>query len=92
MKSLDVFAIVWLTVWSLITFVAFGLDKWRAGRSGNRISERALVFLGAVGGWPGGWLGMICFRHKTVKFSFRVKFGLGLLPFASLFWLWWRWR
>lgn len=92
MKTLDLVALIWFAASSLITFAAFGLDKWRAARDANRISELTLVLLGAIGGWLGGWLGMTCFRHKTIKFSFRLKYMLGLAPFAMLIWCWWHYR
>ena len=92
MKSPDAIILVWLAVLNTMAFLAFGFDKWRAGRSGRRVSEFALVSLGALGGWPGGWLGMNRFRHKTAKASFRIKYALGFIPFAAIVWTWQRWR
>ena len=53
-----------------ITFVAFGFDKWRAGRKGRRIPERMLHLLTFAFGFPGALLGMLAFRHKTRKPAF----------------------
>jgi uncharacterized membrane protein YsdA (DUF1294 family) len=76
---------VWLALTSCIVFLLFGYDKWKAGRSGQgRVSEFHLVLLGAVGGWPGGLLGMLVFRHKTSKFSFQLKYALAFLVWAGL--------
>ena len=66
----DSIAVAWFAVLNTVTLLAFGMDKWRAGRSGNRIAEMTLVLLGALGGWPGGLLGMNLFRHKTAKWTF----------------------
>jgi uncharacterized membrane protein YsdA (DUF1294 family) len=33
-----------------VAFVMFGFDKWRAGFSGRRVSERTLILCGALGG------------------------------------------
>ena len=88
----DSIAVAWLAVFNAVTLFAFGVDKWRSGRSGNRIAEMTLVLLGALGGWPGGLLGMILFRHKTAKWTFQLKYALALIPFAAEIWLWLHWR
>jgi uncharacterized membrane protein YsdA (DUF1294 family) len=62
-----------LAVLNLITFLAFGLDKWRARRGTWRTPEATLLGLSWLGGFLGGWLAMRVFRHKTIKGSFRVK-------------------
>lgn len=80
---MDKCALVWFGGWSVIAFLAFGFDKWRAGRSGQRVSEMTLVLLGAIGGWLGGFIGMNLFRHKTAKWTFKLKYALALLPFAA---------
>ena len=88
----DSIAVAWLAVFNLVTLFAFAVDKWRAGRSGNRIAEMTLVLLGALGGWPGGLLGMILFRHKTAKWTFQLKYAFAFIPFAAEIWLWLHWR
>jgi uncharacterized membrane protein YsdA (DUF1294 family) len=55
---------------SVITFVAFGFDKWRAARKGRRVPELTLHLLTFAFGSPGALLGMIVFRHKTRKPAF----------------------
>ena len=89
---IDSFAVVWFAAWSAAAFVAFGLDKWRAGRSKQRVPEATLALMGAVGGWAGGLLGMILFRHKTAKLTFQLKYATALLPFAAEVWAWLHWR
>jgi uncharacterized membrane protein YsdA (DUF1294 family) len=88
----DQLALVWFGCGSVIAFMAFGWDKWRAGRSGARVSELTLVMLGALGGWLGGIVGMRVFRHKTAKGTFKLKYALALVPFAAELWAWWQWR
>lgn len=92
MSPPDQLALIWFGSWSAITFLAFGWDKWRATRSATRVPEVTLLLLGSLGGWPGGWLGLNSFRHKTAKWSFKLKYALGLIPFATEVWLWWHWR
>jgi uncharacterized membrane protein YsdA (DUF1294 family) len=91
MSRVDQFALGWFGLWSVVTFLAFGWDKWRASRGAERISELTLVLLSALGGWPGGLAGMILFRHKTAKWSFKLKFALALFFFAAEVWGWWCW-
>jgi uncharacterized membrane protein YsdA (DUF1294 family) len=88
----DTFAAVWFSAINAMAFLAFGLDKWRAQRSHRRIPESWLLLLGALGGWPGGFLGMNFFRHKTAKWTFKLKYTLALLPFAAEIWLFLHWR
>jgi uncharacterized membrane protein YsdA (DUF1294 family) len=42
-----------------------------------------------MGGWPTGFVGMKLFRHKTAKWTFKLKYALALLPFALEGWGWW---
>ena len=92
LRNIDSFAAIWFAVLNAVTFLAFGFDKWRASGSKPRVSEFSLVLLGALGGWPGGFLGMNVFRHKTVKLTFKLKYALALIPFAAEVWVWLHWR
>ena len=92
MKISDQSVLIWFAAWSVIAFLTFGFDKWRAGRSGSRVPESFLCLLGALGGWLGGLLGMIFFRHKTAKWTFKLKYALALIPFAAEIWAWLHWR
>lgn len=92
MTKWDTFALAWFGCWSVIAFFAFGHDKWRAGRAGQRTPEATLALLGALGGWLGGLLGMNVFRHKTSKWTFKLKYALAFVPFVAELWAWWHWR
>lgn len=92
MNLIDYIALTWLGLINALGFLVFGIDKWRAGRSRDRISELTLTLFGALGGWPGGLLGMLMFRHKTAKWAFKLKYALALIPFAALIWAWLRFR
>src|SRR3954447_2235894 len=63
-----------VTVTSLATFAAYGLDKRRASVGGRRVPERTLHLLALLGGWPGAILAQRQFRHKTRKVPFLVAF------------------
>jgi uncharacterized membrane protein YsdA (DUF1294 family) len=84
MRTSDQILLAWLALTSVVAFLLFGYDKFRAGRSGARVAELHLVLAGALGGWLGGLLGMMLFRHKTAKFSFQLKYAAGFLVWAGL--------
>ena len=72
-------AAIYLLVINLVTFLVFGLDKWKAKRketkeSVRRVPEKTLFLLSALGGSIGALLGMKVWRHKTKHNSFR--FGI----------------
>ena len=74
---------------NLLTFAAFGLDKWKARTRRFRIREQDLLVLAALGGAIGAWCGMSMFRHKSRKRSFRVKLFLATTCNLLWIWLWW---
>ncbi len=76
------FLLDWVALASVWTCALFSFDKWRARRDrGSRIAESSLLLSSALGGWPGGLLGMLLFRHKSAKPSFQWKF-------AGVFFVW----
>lgn len=73
---------IWLVFINLITFLAFGLDKWKARRKEKnekvrRVPEKTLFLLAALGGSAGALLGMRAFHHKTLHRAFR--FGVPVI-------------
>ena len=88
--------ICYLLVMNLVTFLVFGLDKWKAKRkvkneAVRRVPEKTLFLLSILGGSVGALLGMKVFHHKTLHKTFR--FGIPailalqiLIPLALLFW------
>ena len=56
---------------NVLTFLLYGIDKWKAKRSRWRIPESVLLGMAAVGGSVGAWLGMRVWRHKTQHKKFR---------------------
>lgn len=65
---------LYLIIINVITFVIFGVDKYKAIRQEWRIRESTLLGLALIGGSIGGWLAMYIFHHKTKK----VKFFMGI--------------
>lgn len=81
-RLLEYYAVVTVFM-SVITFVAFYLDKRRAVRHRTRISEKTLHLMELLGGWPGALLGQRLLRHKSRKLPYRVVLGcIALLHIA----------
>lgn len=82
--------LLWITsiyaVVSLVTFVAYGIDKHRAKVGRWRISERTLHLLELAGGWPGAVAGQALFRHKRRKFSYMAVF-VGIIALHVAAWV-----
>jgi len=63
-----------VVVMSLVTFIAYWLDKRQAINGGRRVSERTLQLMAFLGGWPGALIAQRQFRHKIQKVPFRIVF------------------
>ena len=61
----------YLIITNIVTFLVYGLDKWKAKKSKWRIREAALLGLAVLGGSIGAWLGMKVWHHKTMHKKFR---------------------
>lgn len=72
---------------SVVTLVAYAVDKLAAVRGAWRISERTLHTLEFLFGWPGAWLAQQLFRHKSSKREYRVVFCLMVVLNIALVWL-----
>ena len=81
---LPVLLLCWLLFWSVVAFACYGADKRRARKGRFRISEAALLTLGAIGGAAGALLGMRAFRHKTKHWYFWAVNALALLVHVVL--------
>ena len=66
-----------LIVINIVTFLVYGIDKWKAKQGSWRISEATLLILAVIGGSIGALLGMKVWRHKTMHKKF--KYGLPLI-------------
>lgn len=78
---------------SVLTFIAYAIDKSAAVKGNWRIPENHLHLLALFGGWPGAWLAQQSLRHKSRKPSFRVAFLFTVvLNCAVVGWLLWSMR
>ena len=73
---------------SLVTFLAYALDKSAAEAGRWRTQESTLHLFGLVGGWPGALLAQQLLRHKSGKREFQTVFWMTvMLNCAALVWL-----
>ena len=57
-----------------VTFIVYGIDKYKAKKAKWRISEATLLLLAVLGGSVGAWVGMKVWPHKTMHKKF--KYGI----------------
>lgn len=62
--------LVYVAIMSVITFMAYGIDKKKAIDGAWRTKEKTLLGLSLAGGAIGGLIGMKTFRHKTKHYYF----------------------
>ena len=72
----------YLIVITIVTFLVYGIDKWKAKQGSWRISEATLLILAVIGGSIGALLGMRVWHHKTMHKKF--KYGLPLILLAQI--------
>ena len=75
-------ALAYFVAVNVVTFVVYGIDKWKAKKGRWRISEATLLFLAVIGGSIGAWMGMSVWHHKTLHKKFR--YGIPLIFIAQL--------
>ena len=76
----------YLVLLSLITFIAYGVDKKKAIKGKYRTKEKTLLSLSFLGGAFGGYPAMLVFRHKTKgeHWYFTAVNWLGLIIHTTL--------
>lgn len=73
------FIFIYLLIVNVMTFILYGIDKYKAKHHHWRISERTLFTLTIIGGAIGALLAMYIFRHKTKTPLFKWGVPLVLL-------------
>lgn len=61
-----------LLILNVITFILYGIDKYKAKREKWRISEATLLTMAAIGGSIGAWAGIKLWHHKTLHKKFTI--------------------
>ena len=72
--SITNIVLIYLIAINIVTFVVFGIDKYKAHKGKWRIPEATLLWLAVFGGSVGAILGMRVWHHKTrhKKFKYGV--------------------
>ena len=80
--------LIYLIAINVVTFFAYGIDKWKAKRSKWRISEATLLGMAVIGGSIGAWLGMRVWHHKTMHKKFQLGIPLVIVvQIALVIWI-----
>ena len=78
----------YLIIINAVTFIVYGIDKYKAKKAKWRISEATLLMLAVLGGSIGAWTGMRVWHHKTMhkKFKYSVP-AILLIQIAAMMYL-----
>ena len=74
--------LIYIAIMNLITFILYGIDKYKAVHHKWRIPEKMLILFAWVGGGIGALAGMPAFHHKTKKWKFRILVPLSVMVWA----------
>ena len=74
MNTLNSCLTYYLLAINAVTFITYGIDKYKAKKAKWRISEATLLLLAVLGGSIGAWMGMKVWHHKTMHKKF--KYGI----------------
>ena len=69
--------ICYLLAVNIVTFILYGIDKYKAKKGKWRIPEATLLTMAAIGGSIGAWAGMRLWHHKTMHKKF--KYGIPVI-------------
>ena len=69
--------ICYLLAVNIVTFLLYGIDKYKAKKGKWRVSEATLLTMAAIGGSIGAWAGMRLWHHKTMHKKF--KYGIPVI-------------
>ena len=69
--------ICYLLAVNIVTFLLYGIDKYKAKKGKWRISEATLLMMAAIGGSIGALAGMRLWHHKTMHKKF--KYGIPVI-------------
>ena len=71
------YSMYYLLAINALSFILFGLDKYKAKKGKWRISEATLLLMAVIGGSIGAWVGMRIWHHKTMHKKF--KYGIPII-------------
>ena len=71
------YSLYYLLAVNSLTFLLYGIDKYKAKKGRWRISEATLLTMAAIGGSIGAWAGMRTWHHKTMHK--QLKYGIPVI-------------
>lgn len=83
MTDYHLFIAIYIIAVNLVTFVTYGIDKYKSIKRKWRISEATLLTMAVIGGSIGAWTGMKVWRHKTMHKKFTI--GIPIVFVIHLF-------
>ena len=83
------YSLYYLLAVNALTFLLYGIDKYKAKKSQWRISEATLMMMAVIGGSLGAWAGMRLWHHKTMhkKFKYGIPIIIIILQVALVVYL-----
>jgi uncharacterized membrane protein YsdA (DUF1294 family) len=83
------FSLIGFLLLNVITFLVYGIDKWKAKSNRWRIPESTLLLLAIVGGSIGAWCGIKLWHHKTLHKKFRYGIpAIIIIQIAAAVFVW----
>ena len=79
MNTLHTLLTYYILCINAVTFIIYGIDKYKAKKAKWRIPEVTLLMMG---GSIGAWLGMKVWHHKTMHKKF--KYGVPAILFLQI--------
>ena len=76
--------ILLMVIWNTIAFIMMGIDKRRAIKDQERLSEKTLLISAFIMGAIGIGGGALAFNHKTNKPLFKIGIPLALIVNAGI--------
>lgn len=71
------YSLYYLLAVNSLTFLLYGIDKYKAKKGRWRIPEATLLTMAAIGGSIGAWAGIRTWHHKTMHKKF--KYGIPVI-------------
>ena len=78
------YSMYYLLAINALSFILFGLDKYKAKKGKWRISEATLLMMAVIGGSIGAWTGMRLGHHKTMHKKFKYGIPIIIIMQVSL--------
>ncbi|SHE50482.1 Uncharacterized membrane protein YsdA, DUF1294 family [Atopostipes suicloacalis DSM 15692] len=87
LETWQYYALIFLGLINLYTFILYFVDKRRAIARKHRIPEKKLLTFTFLFGGIGAILGMSVFRHKTKTLKFKISAPLAFIFTMLSLWL-----